>query len=136
MGTKLASLFLLGLMLAGVGPAQASTSGVSTAIESFVAKLFPQARHYFWIVNDTKSDTQREMIVDINTIVTNKVGAPPHSKPILAFTGEWPGVGRTEYSTRRECGLWRRRSVKRSPFITSPENNKSPVPTDLGTGLL
>ncbi len=83
MGTKLASLFILGLMLAGVGPAQASTSGVSTAIESFVAKLFPKASHYFWIVNDTKSDTQREMIVDINTVVTNKVGDPPTQNRFL-----------------------------------------------------
>lgn len=83
MGTKLASFFLLAFLLAGIGPAQASTSGVATAIESFVAKLFPQASYYFWIVNDTKSDTQREMILDINTVVTNKVGDPPTQNRFL-----------------------------------------------------
>ncbi len=58
------------------------STGTSSAImpitiDHFVAKLFPEASHYFWVVNDSKKETQRETIVDLNTFVTQKEGEPP-----------------------------------------------------------
>jgi len=53
-------------------PVQAAPPEMPSAIDQFVAKIFPEASHYFWVVNDTQSETKQEMIVDINTFVTNK----------------------------------------------------------------
>ncbi|MYC28268.1 MAG: hypothetical protein F4X63_09805 [Nitrospira sp. SB0662_bin_26] len=58
------------------------STGTSAAImpitiDHFVAKLFPEASHYFWVVNDSKKETARETIVDLNTFVTQKEGATP-----------------------------------------------------------
>ncbi len=55
----------------------ASSAVIPITIDHFVATLFPQASHYFWVVNDSKEETQREMIVDLNTFVTQKEGATP-----------------------------------------------------------
>ena len=57
------------------------STGTSSAImpitiDHFVAKLFPEANHYSWVVNDSKKETQREIIVDLNTFVTQKEGEP------------------------------------------------------------
>jgi len=53
-------------------PVQAAPPEVPSAIDQFVAKAFPDASHYFWVVNDTQTETKNEMIVDINTFVTKK----------------------------------------------------------------
>lgn len=58
------------------------STGTSSAImpitiDHFVAKVFPEASHYFWVVNDSKKETARETIVDLNTFVTQKEGEPP-----------------------------------------------------------
>ncbi len=55
----------------------ASSALMPITIDHFVSALFPQANHYFWVVNNSKKETQREMIVDINTFVTHKEGATP-----------------------------------------------------------
>ncbi len=52
-----------------------SSAVMPITIDHFVANLFPEASHYFWVVNDSKKETQREIIVDINTFVTQKEGA-------------------------------------------------------------
>ena len=57
--------------------AGASSAVIPITIDHFVATLFPKASHYFWVVNDSKEETQRETIVDINTFVTQKEGATP-----------------------------------------------------------
>ena len=64
------------------------STGTSSAImpitiDHFVAKLFPEASHYFWVVNDSKKETQRETIVDINTFATQKEGATPTENRFL-----------------------------------------------------
>lgn len=58
------------------------TTGTSSAImpitiDHFVAKIFPEANHYSWIVNAAQEETQREIIIDLNTFVTQKEGEPP-----------------------------------------------------------
>ncbi len=54
-----------------------SSAVTSITIDHFVSTLFPEASHYFWVVNDSKKETQREIIVDINTFVMQKEGATP-----------------------------------------------------------
>lgn len=66
------ALLVLTLITLLAGPVQATPPGESSAIDQFVAKIFPKASHYFWVVNDTQIETKQEMIVDINTFVTNK----------------------------------------------------------------
>ena len=67
------------------------STGTSSAImpitiDHFVAKLFPEANHYSWIVNDSKKETAREIIVDLNTFVTQQEGEPPvESRFLLLF---------------------------------------------------
>lgn len=58
------------------------STGTSSAImpitiDHFVAKIFPEANHYSWIVNAAQEETQREIIIDLNTFVTQKEGEPP-----------------------------------------------------------
>lgn len=60
-----------------------SSAAIPITIDHFVATLFPQASHYFWVVNDSKKETQREIIVDINTFVTQKEGVTPTEKRFL-----------------------------------------------------
>lgn len=52
----------------------ASSPVPPVVIDHFVADLFPKASHYFWVVNATQKDTQREIIVDLKTFVTPKEG--------------------------------------------------------------
>lgn len=67
------------------------STGTSSAImpitiDHFVAKIFPEANHYSWIVNDSKKETSREIVLDLNTFVTHKEGeAPVESRFLLLF---------------------------------------------------
>ncbi len=66
------ALLVLTLITLLASPVQATPPGVPSAIDQFVAKIFPKASHYFWVVNDTQIETKKKMIVDMNTFVTNK----------------------------------------------------------------
>lgn len=57
-------------------PVQAAVPGIPTAIDQFIANLFPKASHYFWVINNAKTETKTEMIVDLNAIVTAKNDGP------------------------------------------------------------
>ncbi len=67
----------MALSLSCAMSASASSPVVPVVIDHFVANLFPKARHYFWVVNATQADTQREIIVDLNTFVTPEEGDTP-----------------------------------------------------------
>ena len=54
-----------------------SSAVMPITIDHFVANLFPEASHYSWIVNGAQEETKREIIVDLNTFVTQKEGEPP-----------------------------------------------------------
>lgn len=60
-----------------------SSAVMPITIDHFVAKLFPKASHYFWVVNDSKKETAREIIIDLNTFVTQKEGAKPTENRFL-----------------------------------------------------
>lgn len=75
----LRALFIAGMALSlSFSIATGTSSAVMPiTIDHFVAKLFPKARHYSWIVNAAQKETQREIILDLNTFVTQKEGEPP-----------------------------------------------------------
>ena len=60
-----------------------SSAVMPITIDHFVANLFPEASHYHWVVNAAKKETQREIIVDVNTFVTQKEGATPTENRFL-----------------------------------------------------
>ena len=62
------------ILMGGASLALANPSHVSTEVNEFVAKIYPKGSHYFWIINDAKSETQRELILDINTVLRDAIG--------------------------------------------------------------
>jgi len=84
MRTRLALLMglCLGLLLSVSAPA--STGDLSGVIESFMAKQFPRAQSHFWVVNRTQWQAENEVVVDLNTVVTNRASlAPTESRFLL-----------------------------------------------------
>ena len=75
----LRALFIAGMALSlSLSIATGTSSAIRPiTIDHFVANLFPEANHYSWIVNAAQEETQREIIVDLNTFVTQKEGEPP-----------------------------------------------------------
>ncbi|WP_447978179.1 hypothetical protein [Candidatus Nitrospira bockiana] len=85
----LAFLLGLGMLFVSSIPLPASTGDLTTVIESFVAKQFPTAKSYFWVVNDAQWQTENELVVDLNTIVQTKTGeAPTANRYLLLIVGD------------------------------------------------
>jgi hypothetical protein len=64
--------------------APASTGDLSGVIENFMAKQFPRAQSHFWVVNGAQWQAENEMVVDLNTVVTNRASlAPTESRFLL-----------------------------------------------------
>ncbi|MCC8985028.1 MAG: hypothetical protein LM513_00350, partial [Nitrospira sp.] len=62
--------------------AMTDVGDIGTIIESFITKQFPDAASHFWVVNDTQWDGD-EMIVDMNTVVTDRRQTPPTESRFL-----------------------------------------------------
>ena len=73
---KRQGLMTLALTTLLLSPVQASVPGVPTTIDQFITKLFPNAKHHFWVINDTQATTQTEMIVDLNAFVSDSNEGP------------------------------------------------------------
>ncbi|GJL67507.1 MAG: hypothetical protein NPIRA06_01420 [Nitrospirales bacterium] len=57
---------------------------ISTAIDRFVSNLYPKGSHYFWVINNTTTESHEEIIVDLNTSVRNLPDeAPTESRFLL-----------------------------------------------------
>lgn len=57
---------------------------ISTAIDLFVSTLYPKGSHYFWVINNTTTESPEEIIVDLNTSVRNlPEEAPTESRFLL-----------------------------------------------------
>jgi hypothetical protein len=62
---------------------------ISTIIESFMAKQFPEAKSHFWVVNGTQWQTEEEIVVDVNTVVMVKTDqAPTENRYLLLIVGD------------------------------------------------
>ena len=68
--------------------AAASTGDLSGVIEGFMAKQFPSAQSYFWIVNSTQRAAENEMVVDVNTVVMNRASQEPVENRFLLLVVE------------------------------------------------
>lgn len=62
------------ILMVGASIGLANPSHVSTEVNDFVATIYPKGSHYFWIINDAKAETQRELILDINTVLRDTIG--------------------------------------------------------------
>lgn len=82
--------FLLSILLTVcVAASDASTGDITMVIEHFVAKEFPSASSYFWVVNEAQWQTDNEVVVDLNTVVQKKPGdIPTASRYLLLIIGD------------------------------------------------
>lgn len=67
-------IFFSAILMWSTSIGLANPSPVSTEVNEFVAKIYPKGSHYFWIINDAKAETQRELILDINTVLRDTIG--------------------------------------------------------------
>ena len=74
MRVKIVLILFSAILIGGASIGLANPSHVSTEVNEFVAKIYPKGSHYFWIINDAKEETQRELILDINTVVRDTIG--------------------------------------------------------------
>lgn len=61
---------------------------ISTAIDRFVSTLYPKGSHYFWVINNTTTDSPEEIIVDLNTSVRNLPEDEPTESRFLLLVVE------------------------------------------------
>lgn len=88
MRTGLALLTGLSLNLIVSISAPASTGDLSGVIEGFVAKQFPGAQSYFWVVNGTQWQAENEVVVDLNTTVLESTSKPATENRFLLLVVE------------------------------------------------
>ena len=97
----------LALTVLLITPVQAAVPGVPAAIDRFIAKLFPNARHYFWVINNAQTDTQSEMIVDLNAFVTDKNDGPSIENRylLLIMDGKILAAQHIPLDSNVDCGM-------------------------------
>ena len=99
------SLVALGIVMALAGNTGADTGDLSTAIEVFMSHQFPDAHRYFWVVNATQWQTEREVVIDVNTVVTPRPGQEPTEKRflLLVVEGELKGAQNIPLDSLVDC---------------------------------
>lgn len=86
---KMALLILFVGSLCLASPLNANTGDITLVIETFVAKQFPASKSHFWVVNDTHWQTDNEVVVDVNTVVLEKLGeTPTATRYLLLIIGD------------------------------------------------
>ena len=87
-------------------PVQAGVPGVPAAIDGFIAKLFPNAAHYFWVINHSQIETNSEMIVDLNAFVAvNKHGPSMENRYLLLImNGQVRAAQHIPLNSDVDCG--------------------------------
>ena len=105
MGVKGAFVVLSAMLMLGPFTGSASPSHVSTEIDEFVSNIYPKGSHYFWIINDSKAETQHELIVDINTAVQDRVGEEQGKGRflLLLVDGKLFGAQRIPLGAKVDC---------------------------------
>jgi hypothetical protein len=78
---------------------------ISTAIDLFVSNLYPKGSHYFWVINNTTTESPEEMIVDLNTSVRNlPEEAPTESRfLLLVVEGELLAAQKIPLNANVDC---------------------------------
>ncbi|HEX6950586.1 MAG TPA: hypothetical protein VF127_13375 [Nitrospira sp.] len=98
---------LLGVILwAGTftPPLLASTGDIGNIVETFVVRQFPDAASHYWVINETQWDGD-EMIVDLQTIVTERRDAEPTLSRflLLIVAGELRGSQNVPLEPAADC---------------------------------
>ena len=78
---------------------------ISTAIDRFVSSLYPKGSHYFWVINNTTTESPDEIIVDLNTSVKNLPDeAPAESRfLLLVVEGELLAAQKIPLNAKVDC---------------------------------
>jgi hypothetical protein len=102
----LSTLSALTLTALLASPIQAAPQSIPSAIDQFVAKIFPEASHYHWVVNNAQKETSHEMIIDINTFVTKTGSDNNHVENrflLLIFDGEVKAAQKIPLGSEVDC---------------------------------
>lgn len=88
-------------------PIQASLPSIPSAIDKFIANVFPEASHYHWVVNNAQKETSHEMVLDINTFVTKKNTGDNHIENrflLLIMDGAVIAAQKIPLGSNVDCG--------------------------------
>ncbi|GJL52814.1 hypothetical protein [Candidatus Nitrospira salsa] len=104
-GTFLMTITLLTLLFGQTSTSIANLTNVSQAINGFVEKIYPKGSHYFWVINDTTTESQHEMVVDINTTLQGEANKEKdqHRFLILIVNGEFFGAQKIPLNAEVKC---------------------------------
>ena len=82
----------------------ASTGDIGSIVETFVVRQFPDAASHYWVINETQWDGD-EMIVDLQTIVTERRDAEPTLSRflLLIVAGELKGSQNVPLDPAADC---------------------------------
>ena len=96
---------LLLILLCSTSPTVANPSNTSESINSFVESLYPKGSHFFWVINDTTTESEKEMVVDINTMLHGAAneGANQHRFLLLLIDGELLAAQKIPLGAKVDC---------------------------------
>ena len=101
------SFLILTTVLAA--PTQTLPPSIPLVIEQFVSKIFPDASYHHWVVNDAQTETDSEMIIDLNTFAL--VAAKGSEKSLtenrfllLVLDGQIQGAHKIPLGAEVDCG--------------------------------
>jgi hypothetical protein len=93
------------VLLGSAAPVFSDTGDLSSVIETFVTKQFPQAANHFWVVNGAQQQTETELVVDVNTITRNRGDQAPSENRflLLIVSGKLAAAQNIPLSAEPEC---------------------------------
>ena len=107
-GIFLAFSFLI-LTTVLAAPIQTLPPSVPSVIDQFVSKIFPEANYRHWVVNNAQTETDSEMIIDLNTFTF--VAAKGSEKSLtenrfllLVLDGHIRGAQKIPLGAEVDCG--------------------------------
>jgi len=99
------TITLLAVLFGQTSTSIASFTNISQAINGFVESLYPKGSHYFWVINDTTTESQREMVIDINTTLHGEANKAQdqHRFLVLIVNGEFFGAQKIPLNANVTC---------------------------------
>ncbi len=93
------------LLLCSTSTPLANPSSASQSINRFVESLYPKGSHFFWVINDTTRESEKEMVVDINTMLhsTANEEANQHRFLLLLIDGELLAAQKIPLGAKVDC---------------------------------
>jgi len=103
--TFLTTVTLLTLLFGQTSTSIANFTNVSQAINGFVETLYPKGSHYFWVINDSTTESQHEMVIDINTTLQGEANKAKdqHRFLLLLINGKFFGAQKIPLDADVKC---------------------------------